>query len=121
MTNRNDFSIDIKEITVRVLDYKSPDEFAIISPAGGDDERPVQQWKCDISTAEQEYLATYIGTTGDTDGDAGKRYVCVATGDTGEFNVAICSDIAGLYSVEVNLKYNFRGKTKRKQQMRCSS
>lgn len=112
VTNRNDFSIDIKEITVRVLDYKSPDEFAIISPAGGDDERPVQQWKCDISTAEQEYLATYIGTTGDTDGDAGKRYVCVATGDTGEFNVAICSDIAGLYSVEVNLKYNFRGKTK---------
>lgn len=94
VTNRNDFSIDIKEITVRVLDYKSPDEFAIISPA------------------EQEYLATYIGTTGDTDGDAGKRYVCVATGDTGEFNVAICSDIAGLYSVEVNLKYNFRGKTK---------
>lgn len=113
VTNRNDFSIDIKEITVQVLDYKSLDEFAIISSAGGEDERPVQQWKCDISNAEQEYLATYIGTTDDTDGDADKRYVCgVATGDTGEFNVAICSDIAGLYSVEVNLKYNFRGKTK---------
>ena len=45
VTNRNDFSIDVKEITVQVLDYKSLDEIAIISPAGGEDERPVQQRK----------------------------------------------------------------------------
>lgn len=112
VTNRNDFTIDIKEITVEVLNYKSPDEFTIESPAGGADERPVQQWRCDISNVEQEYPAKYIGTVNAENSDTDKNYVCVEAGDTGEFNVAMCSDIAGLYSVEVNIKYNFKGEVK---------
>lgn len=112
VTNRNDFTINIKEITVKVLDYKSLDEVTIESQAGGADERPVQQWRCDISNAEQEYSAIYIGTVNADNSDVDKNYVCVEPGDTGEFNVVICSDTSGLYSIEVNIKYNFKKKIK---------
>ena len=76
VTNRNDFTIDIKEITVEVLDYKSPDEFIFEPRAGGADERPVHQWKCNISNVAQEYSATYIGTANTENSDVDKSCVC---------------------------------------------
>ncbi len=113
LTNRNDFTINIKEITVEVLKYRSPDEFTVESPTGGADERSIQQWKCDISTAEQEYVAIYMGS-GNEGNDVTGSYVSIAAGDTGEFNVVICADTLGLYSIKVNVNYTFKEKIKTK-------
>ena len=115
VTNRNGFTTNIKGIDVEVLEYKSPDEFTVEQPRGGADERPVQQWKCDISTAKKKYQAVYIGSTNvDTDDNGDKNYVCIGAGDAGEFNVVICPDTAGLYCIKVNVEYTFRGKVKTK-------
>lgn len=113
LTNRNDFTINIKEITVEVLKYRSPDEFTVESPTGGADERSIQQWRCNISTEEQEYVAVYMGS-GDEENDATGRYVSIAAGDSGEFNVVICADTPGLYSIKVNVNYTFKEKIKTK-------
>lgn len=115
VTNRNSFTTNIKGIDVEVLEYKSPDEFAVEQPRGGADERPVQQWKCDISTTEKKYQVVYIGSTnGDIDDNGDKNYVCIDAGDTGEFNVVICPDAAGLYCIKVEVEYTFKGKVKTK-------
>lgn len=109
MTNRNDFTTDIKNVIVEVVEYKAPDEFEIELPSGGADVRPIQQWKCDISNEKKEYQAVYMSDNKDSE-----NYVCIEAGDTGEFNVVICPDTEGLYCIKVHVEYTFMGKIRTK-------
>ena len=68
ITNKNDTPIDINDIIMEVIDYKSLNEFTIENMAGGADES-IYYWLCNISNEKKEYHSTYLGDEKDGNDD----------------------------------------------------
>lgn len=111
VTNVNNFTVDIKNITVKVLDYRSIDDFVVEDPAGGAGERPIYRWECDISDKLKEYKAIYESKEDDSD----EKYIAVESGDSGEFVIVLCPEKPGMYTIKVNTNYTFKNKIKTKK------
>lgn len=111
VTNVNNFTVNIKSITVKVLDYRNIDDFVVENPVGGADERPIYRWKCEISDKLKEYKAIYESK----ENDSAEKYIAVESGDSGEFVIVLCPEKPGMYTIKVNTNYTFKNKIKTKK------
>lgn len=115
ITNKNDTPIDVKDIIVEVIDYKSLDEFIIENPVGGAD-ASVYYWLCDISKDKKEYYSTYIGTEQDNKEDiSGESHLVVEAKGLEQIRVKLRPDTPGLYEVRGSVEYIYNGKKEKEE------
>lgn len=114
LTNENNVTINIDNIMVKVLDYKSFNEFKVEDPAGGATLNDIFFWNCNIGPEKKYYNAIFIGTDEDNTKDLSReKYVSIEATDTGKLCVKMFPNTPGLYEIKIIIEYtSYNGELK---------
>lgn len=116
VANENQATVDVRNIVVNVVSYRSLDGLVGEVVYGGAVINEAILWECEISSEEREYESVLAGK-GQEDSKyiTEANYVSIPPNDTGKFHVKIQPDTPGVYKIGATVEYVYKGRLAKKE------